>query len=129
MTKIDFQTTRRVISAPGSITRLGPLARELGITHALVITDAGIYASGLHQGAIDSLHSGEIRTTLWHEVVADPPEKVVLEAVAYARELKIDGVIGFGGGSSMDVAKVIAVLANSPQKISEIYGVGNVKGN
>lgn len=129
MMAVDFQTTRRVISSPGAIARLGGLARELGITHALVVTDSGIHASGLHQGAIDSLHSGEIRTTLWHEVVADPPENTALAAVAYARECGIDGVIGFGGGSSMDVAKVIAVMVNSPQRISEIYGIANVKGN
>lgn len=129
LTPVDFQTTRRVISAPGSITRLGTLARELGITHALVVTDAGIYTSGLHQGAINSLQAGEIRTALWHEVVADPPEKTVLEAVTSARALGVDGVIGFGGGSSMDVAKVIAVLAKSAQKLSEIYGIGNVTGS
>lgn len=129
MTAIDFQTTRRVISAAGSISRLGALAGELGITHALVVTDNGIFQSGLHRRAIDSLNLSGIRTALYHEVVADPPERIVLESVENARALKIDGVIGFGGGSSMDVAKVIAVLVDSPQKISEIYGIGNVKGN
>lgn len=63
-----------------------------------------------------------------HNVVADPPEGMVLEAVTKARALRIDGVIGFGGGSSMDVAKVIATLVPSQQQIGEIYGIGNVRG-
>lgn len=63
-----------------------------------------------------------------YNVVADPPEGMVLEAVTKARALRIDGVIGFGGGSSMDVAKVIATLVPSQQQIGEIYGIGNVRG-
>lgn len=127
MAALEFQTTRRIISGPGSVKRVGALARELGIKHALVVTDAGLYASGLHLSCMESLAAGEIRASLYSEVVADPPENVVLEAVQAAHDARIDGVIGFGGGSSMDVAKVIAVLANSQQKISEIYGIGNVR--
>lgn len=127
MAQLEFQTTRRIISGPGSVARIGTLARELGIRHALVVTDSGIAASGLHLSSLESLAAGEIRTSLYSNVVADPPENVVLEAVQKAQDAQIDGVIGFGGGSSMDVAKVIAVLANSKEKISEIYGVGNVR--
>ena len=72
---------------------------------------------------------GDVDFAVEHNVVADPPEAVVLEAVTKARALRIDGVIGFGGGSSMDVAKVIATLVPSRQTIAEIYGVGNVRGN
>ncbi|MBX3724189.1 MAG: iron-containing alcohol dehydrogenase [Turneriella sp.] len=124
---LDFQTTRRIIAETGAVRRIGALARELGIAHALVVTDAGIHASGLTEDLAESLAAADIRVSLYTDVVPDPPEAVVLEAVARARDVNIDGVIGFGGGSSMDVAKVIAVLANSKQKIAEIYGIGNVR--
>ena len=127
MAELEFQTTRRIISAPGSVRRVGALARELGIKHALVVTDAGLFASGLHDSCIAALNAAEIRTSVYSEVIADPPEDIVLEAVQRACDVNVDGVIGFGGGSSMDVAKVIAALADSPQKISEIYGIGNVR--
>ncbi len=129
MAHLDFQTTRRIISSPGSVRQVAALARELGIRHALVVTDAGIFASGLHAPCMAALAAGDIRYSIYSDVVADPPENIVLEAVARARDVNIDGVIGFGGGSSMDVAKVIAVLAHSPQNISEIYGIGNVRTN
>jgi alcohol dehydrogenase len=61
--------------------------------------------------------------------VADPPEIVVLSAVAAAREHDTDIVIGLGGGSSMDVAKLIAVLAGGTQALQDIYGIGNVTGS
>ena len=63
-------------------------------------------------------------------VVADPPEHIVLTAVEQARSAKADLVIGFGGGSSMDVAKLVALLAHPAcqQTLQDIYGVGNAKG-
>ncbi len=62
-------------------------------------------------------------------MVADPPEAVVIRAVEFARAHDTDLIIGLGGGSSMDVAKLIAVLAASDQQLADIYGIGNVKGS
>jgi alcohol dehydrogenase class IV len=125
---VDFQTTRRIVAEPGSVNRLGALARELGVKRALLVTDHGIFASSLHRRATDALKMADVDFVVEHNVIADPPEGMVLEAVTKARALRIDGVIGFGGGSSMDVAKVIATLVPSQQKIEDIYGVGNVRG-
>ncbi len=126
---MDFQTTRRIIAEPGCIAKLGSLARELGVRRALLVTDRGIFASSLHTRATDALKMADIDFVVEPNVVADPPEGMVLEAVTKARALRIDGVIGFGGGSSMDVAKVIATLVPSQQTIEEIYGIGNVRGS
>ena len=67
---------------------------------------------------------------VFDQVLADPPEAVVLAAVAQARELQAELVVGFGGGSSMDVAKLVALLAHPDcgQALNEIYGVGNARG-
>ncbi|HMV34602.1 MAG TPA: iron-containing alcohol dehydrogenase [Turneriella sp.] len=129
MQNFDFQTTRRVVCAPGSIRQLPALTRELGMTRALVVTDQGIFHSGLYARCTDALRHGDVDFAVEHNVVADPPEAIVLEAVTKARALRIDGLIGFGGGSSMDVAKVIATLVPSQQAIAEIYGIGNVRGS
>jgi alcohol dehydrogenase len=65
---------------------------------------------------------------MFADVVADPPEAVVLAAVEKARAVDADVVIGLGGGSSMDVAKLVAVLAPGSQPLKEAYGIGNVRG-
>jgi alcohol dehydrogenase len=75
-----------------------------------------------------SLKAHNIEYSVYADVVADPPESVVMDAVAKAQVFKCDAVIGFGGGSSMDVAKLLAVLINGEQSLSEIYGVDQVTG-
>ena len=65
---------------------------------------------------------------LFDDVVADPPESMILAAVEECKEAVIDGIVSVGGGSSMDTAKLIAVLVGSDQPIEEMYGVGLVKG-
>ncbi len=94
----------------------------------MIVTDPGFLKTGLVEAPARSLQSAGIGTRIYSEVVADPPEHVVLKAVQFAREHGIDIIIGLGGGSSMDVAKLIAVLAASDQPLAAIYGIGNVKG-
>ncbi|HEX5276535.1 MAG TPA: iron-containing alcohol dehydrogenase [Fluviicoccus sp.] len=128
MTPFTFTTVKTVISESGSSARLGEIAAGLGITRALIVTDPGIVRFGLLEPALASLAKTNIAVTIYSDVVADPPEAKVLDSLHLARDAGIDGVIGLGGGSSMDVAKVIALLTNSSQSLPEVYGVGNAKG-
>jgi alcohol dehydrogenase class IV len=84
--------------------------------------------AGLLRTALDSLAAADIATEIYADVVADPPEAIVREAVARAQGFRADGVIGFGGGSSMDTAKLVAFLAIARQDLAEIYGIGFAKG-
>ncbi len=72
--------------------------------------------------------SNGLEPVLYDQVREDPPESVILDAVELALNESIDGVIAIGGGSSMDVAKVVAVLLHSEQSLAEIYGVDQVTG-
>jgi alcohol dehydrogenase len=94
----------------------------------LIVTDAGFLRTGLVDAPIASLRESNLTVTVFSDVIADPPEAVVLQAVENARKNEVDIVIGLGGGSSMDVAKLIAVLAGSDQELKTMYGIGNVKG-
>jgi len=128
MHPFTFTTVKTVISESGSSARLGEIAAGLGITRALIVTDPGIVKFGLLEPALASLQAANIPVTIYSDVVADPPEAKVLDSLNLARDAGIDGVIGLGGGSSMDVAKVIALLTNSAQTLPEVYGVGNARG-
>jgi alcohol dehydrogenase class IV len=128
MTSFSFATTRALVCEPGAATKLGAQAQALGITRVLIVTDQGIVKAGLLQTALDSLAAAGVATAIYADVVADPPEAIVRAAVASAKDFAADGVIGFGGGSSMDTAKLVAFLAVSKQDLSEIYGIGFAKG-
>lgn len=128
MNHLQFSTTRRIVSGAGCVSDLGSILKDLGVARALVVTDAGLAKAGLLEGALVSLKAAGLAPILYDRVVADPPETVVVEAVAFARENGVDGVVGFGGGSSMDAAKLVAFLAPSRQTLPEIYGIGLARG-
>ncbi len=128
MTAFTFNTTKSVICEPGAISRLGTLVNEQIGGSVLLVTDPGLIRAGLLGAATDSLDAAGVSYTVFDGVVADPPVAVVEAALEQARSARVDGVIGFGGGSSMDVAKLIALLMGGNEKLEDIYGVGMAKG-
>lgn len=129
MNNFVFSTVADVVVGAGTSAQVGDIALAMGIKRVFVVTDVGIVQFGLMDKALQSLKAHNIEYSIYAEVVADPPEAVVMDAVAKAREFKCDSVIGFGGGSSMDVAKLLAVLINGKQSLSDIYGVDKVTGD
>ena len=118
-----FSAVPDVLVGPEASKQLGDLAVSMGITRALIVTDRGIIQFGLLDSATNSLNASKVEYELYADVVADPPESVVMDAVTEGQAFNCDGVIGFGGGSSMDVAKLLAVLIKGEQSLSDIYGV------
>jgi alcohol dehydrogenase len=97
----------------------------------LLVTDQGIHSRKLDLKCIQSLEKSGYEVLVYSNVTADPPEQNIFDAVELSKSQNICGVVGFGGGSSMDVAKLVAFLSNKEcqQSLSEIYGVGNCIGN
>ena len=123
-----FNAPKSVICRPGAVRDLGELALNTIGRHLLLVTDKGIVNAGLLEPVAAALDSAGIQFDVFSDVVADPPATVVHQAVEAAERLGIDGVIGLGGGSSMDVAKLVALLAKGEECLDDIYGVGMVKG-
>ncbi len=123
-----FSAVPDVLLGPEASKQLGDLAVSMGITRALIVTDPGIIQFGLLDSATNSLNASKVEYELYADVVADPPESVVMDAVTEGQAFNCDGVIGFGGGSSMDVAKLLAVLIKGEQSLSDIYGVDQITG-
>ncbi|HEY8564139.1 MAG TPA: iron-containing alcohol dehydrogenase [Beijerinckiaceae bacterium] len=128
MTPFTFNTTPAIVFAPGAVARIGEIAAGRLGSRVLVVTDRGLVRAGLVAPALAALEAVGIAAAVYDAVVADPPESVVLEAAALARSHGAEGVIGLGGGSSLDVAKLVALLARSDEALSAIYGVGLAKG-
>lgn len=124
-----FSTTKTIVCEPGCLAQLGTLCERLAVTNLMVVTDQGIVAAGLLEKLKVVLNQSALSFVIYDQVVADPPEAIVLEALSQAKSAKIDGVIGYGGGSSMDVAKLVALLVHSEQSLPDVYGVENARGN
>ncbi|MGE0253603.1 MAG: iron-containing alcohol dehydrogenase [Alphaproteobacteria bacterium] len=128
MPGFTFQTVPTIISEPGSTARLGALVRERGADRALIVTDHGLLRLGLLDAGLAGLGEAGVTVGVFADVEADPSEATILAATAQARAEGVGAVIGFGGGSPMDVAKLVALLACSDEKLADLYGVEKVKG-
>ena len=126
-----FQTVPTLVVEFGAARRLGALLRERypALARLCLVTDGFLHRSGLLASALADLAASGWTVTVLDNVVADPPEQVVLDAVARARDAQAQIVVGLGGGSSMDVAKLLAVLLASRQTLGEMYGVNRVEGD
>ena len=126
MSPFQFHTTRSMICEDGAAARLAALAGPLLGPRVLFVTDAGITGLGLDRAARDGLAAAGVAVTLFDAVEADPSRATLEAAVAAGRGAT--GVVGFGGGSSLDVAKLAALLLGSGEDLDAAWGVGNAKG-
>lgn len=122
MESFSFNTTAGIRFGDGSVgstdyTDLGP--------HVLLVTDKGVRGLGLTAG-FERAFSGAI--TIFDEVEGDPSLQTVMAAISVGRAAQVTGVVGFGGGSSMDVAKLVALVLGSGENLDDAWGVGMAKG-
>jgi len=125
---LNFLSCPRIICNAGSLTQIGELVRELGGSRVMLVTDPGIVACGFAERASSVLNAAGIANQTFDNVAADPPMSVVSEAIERARSFKADAIIGLGGGSSLDTAKLVALAAVSGQSIDSMIGIGKAIG-
>ena len=124
----SFKTVGDIRIARGGAARLSAHLEGLPHSRVAIITDSALIKLGLLAPAFASLEDAGSDVMVFDRVVPDPPEAIVLEATQAVRNFDADLVIGFGGGSPMDTAKVVSFLAANDVGIKSIYGVGNAVG-
>ncbi|MFN4024312.1 MAG: iron-containing alcohol dehydrogenase [Hyphomonas sp.] len=124
MPVINFLT--QCVFDAGALKQLGSLAKARGITRPFIVTDAGIKASGILAKVEDA--RGLAPAGVFAETVPNPTETQTKQAVKLYKESGADGIIAVGGGSSMDHAKAIGLLASHPEPL-ETYAaiIGGAK--
>ncbi|BBD41128.1 alcohol dehydrogenase (plasmid) [Aminobacter sp. Y103A] len=128
MQAFTFNTTPSIVFEAGCAKRFGAIAgKRLGPT-VLFVTDPGLRKLGLCDAAIASLESVGASVAIFDSVEADPSLATVMKAVQAGRSAGATGVAGFGGGSSLDVAKVAALLLGSDEDIDGAWGVAQARG-
>ena len=127
MKSFQFNTTAGLRVGSGRATDTAPeVLSKLG-KRILFITDPGLKKLGLIDKTIEALKTNS-EIIIFDRVEADPSLKTLMSVVDVGKEFNATGVIGFGGGSSMDVAKLCALLIGSNEDIEEAWGVANAKG-
>lgn len=130
MQPFSFATTAQILCEAGAAQRLAGLCRERGARRVLIVTDPGIARLGMLDEVLPGFSAAKVAVALYSDVTADPSQECVLAATQRARHIGADLIVGFGGGSSMDVAKLVALLAHPDctQSIADLYGVDKAKG-
>jgi len=120
----DWHARTRIVFAEGAINRAGELTGATGARHVLLVTDPGIVAAGHAKRASASLEAAGLRVTLFDRVRENPTTRCVDDCVAIAKSAGIDGIVGLGGGSSMDTAKGCNFILTNGGRIQDYWGVG-----
>src|SRR5689334_24802385 len=107
MQSFDFQPRTRVVFGAGVIEQLGELARELNFKRTLLVADRGLVASGHVDEAVRPLERAGIEVFRFHDFETNPDTRMIQRGTEFVAPLKIDSIVGLGGGSSMDCAKGI----------------------
>lgn len=127
MNDFNFNTTPGIIFGKGaSVSSCDRIIDKLG-DNIFVITDADLTKIGLNKPIINQI-SKSSNLEVFDDVESDPSKKTLIKVLKSAKNFKPTGILGFGGGSSMDIAKLISLLVGTEQDIENIWGVGNAKG-
>jgi choline dehydrogenase len=106
-----YQSPTRLVQRLGAIQELGNEASQLGMRRPLLVTDPGVKAAGLLETALEVLRRSDVEPVVFDRVRANPPVSLVDEGAGEYRSQGCDGLVAIGGGSSMDTAKGIGVVA------------------
>ena len=127
MTPFEFHLPTRLVFGSGSVDRLGPLARELGFSRPLLVTDRGLRDAGHVDSVLRGLRDAGVEAAVWDACEANPDGAMVDRGVAFAAACRPDGVIGLGGGSPLDCAKGINLLLTNGGAIADYKGYGHAR--
>ena len=105
----------------GAVSKLAQYVKELNATKVLVVTDKGVTEAGIVDKVVHQLDVSSIEYTIFDDVQPDPIDANVMHGLEVYRNAGCDAIIGLGGGSPMDVAKAIRIVASHPGHISQYY--------
>ncbi|MBM3236704.1 iron-containing alcohol dehydrogenase [Candidatus Poribacteria bacterium] len=118
-----FQVPTKILMGEGVTGEIGTEAKIIGATVVLVVTDEGVRKAGLLERVILSLEDAGIKVDIFDEVMPDPTVTLVEKGAAIIRQKGHDLIIAVGGGSSIDAAKGVSVMATNEGSICDFEGV------
>ncbi|MFM2149956.1 MAG: hypothetical protein RLZZ187_2262 [Pseudomonadota bacterium] len=111
---VQLVAPRLMLMGGGSVTKLGEVLTQLGLSRPLIVTDPFMVSSGLIEHALAPLRAAGMAPAVFADTVPDPTDTVIVAGVAAMTAGNYDCLIGFGGGSPMDTAKAMTILGAAP---------------
>ena len=124
---MSLRSPHLILAGLGAFERLGPEAKGMGATKALVVTDKGVMDSGTGKKAKEKLEKEGIGVEFYDQVLSDPDVACFEICLGMAKKQKFDLMVGIGGGSSMDIASITSVMLTNPGTVYDYFGVNLVK--
>ena len=122
----SFTGAKKIVFGNGSLLTLASHIKEHHSQNPLIVIDKNIAKTGLQERIASILVSEGIKFTVYDKIEPEPPIELADEGAAIAIRDKCDSVIGVGGGSAMDVAKAIAVMATNKGAAADYLGLNKV---
>ncbi len=124
LASFDHQPRTRLVFGAGCVERTGELAKQIGLKKVLLVTDPGIVAAG-HAARVQAFLEKEgLQVTLFDKVRENPSTRDIDQCLHVAKAAGIDGIIGLGGGSSMDTAKGTNFIYTNGGRMQDYWGTG-----
>lgn len=117
---------KRVLAGVNSIDRIGEIVADCAVERVLMITDQGVWQAGLVEKPLNLLKAAKVTVEVINTVPPEPEINHINDIYRSAKELNCQMVIAIGGGSAMDVAKIIAVLMTNTNTVEELLGTDKV---
>ena len=111
-----------LLVGPGSSGRLGQAIAGFGHNKILIVTDSIIAKLGLLKDLTDALTAGGASFVVFDEITPDAPIPLIEKGIDFYKEHDCDAIVAFGGGSSMDASKAIAVAVANPKPLRQLAG-------
>ncbi|MCL2428853.1 MAG: iron-containing alcohol dehydrogenase [Alphaproteobacteria bacterium] len=117
--EFNFAAPRMMLVGGGTVRRIPEVLKKFGLSRPMLVTDPFMVSSGMTRHCLDPLAQSDMAVTVFSDTVSDPTDTVIEAGVDEMRRGSFDCLIGFGGGSSIDTAKAIAILATGGGKMRD----------
>jgi alcohol dehydrogenase class IV len=115
----DWSFPTRIRIGAGRVAEVVDACREAGVDHPLVVTDTGLAESAMLDAVVDALTRGHLTHSVFAQVLSDPTDTDVVAGVRAFEQHGCTGVIALGGGSALDVGKLVALMAHRERSVWE----------
>lgn len=122
-----FKTTSRIHMGAGAVDVLPQELKGIGGRRVLLVTDEGVVQAGIAARVAGLLESAKMRVVIFSAVPPDPPLETIEQCHEVASQNRVDSIVGLGGGSAMDVAKVVSVMLTNKEPLAALFGIGLVR--